>query len=169
MQREGICGGLLIQMIDHFCRREILHKSGQLFDILHELRGLRSILSSVLCHEGPRPINLGCLRVCLCFRPNQQGNAMETITSPPTLPATWQPTASSCISSSDYWAWDYGSDSDRWVVLGGPSQTTDCLPTSWASDVVYSGEHCPQKYTSACQGTDSSSAITCCPKYVLLR
>lgn len=56
----------------------------------------------------------------------------------------------------------------NWVVLGGPSQTTECLPTSWASEVVYSGVQCPQKYTSACQGTDSHSEVTCCPKYVRL-
>lgn len=96
---------------------------------------------------------------------SQQENAMETITATPTLPTSWQPTDSACVSSSDYWLWDYGSDSDRWVVLGGPLQTTECLPTLWASNVVYSGVQCPQKYSSACQGTDSHSQVTCCPMY----
>lgn len=104
----------------------------------------------------------------LSFKARATRQTMETITAPPTLPANWQPTVSACLSSSDYWLWDYGSESDRWVVLGGPSQTTDCLPTPWASDAVFSGVQCPQKYTSACQGTDSHSEVTCCPKYSLL-
>lgn len=44
---------------------ETLHKSSRLFDFRHELRGLRPTLSSVLCNEGPRPINLDRLCVCL--------------------------------------------------------------------------------------------------------
>ncbi|KAG8156592.1 hypothetical protein KVR01_013543 [Diaporthe batatas] len=88
---------------------------------------------------------------------------METITAPPTLPASWKPTGTACLTSDDYWIiWDYGQD-DSQLVLGGPSQTTDCLPTPWAVDVVFNGEDCPQGYTSACKGADSRGEVTCCP------
>lgn len=120
--------------------------------------------TSVSCPVNTRRLWTGLRR----FSPSRQDNTMATVTAPPTLPASWRPTESACVSSSDYWHWDYGSASDNWVVLGGPSQTTECLPTSWASEVVYSGVQCPQKYTSACQGTDSHSEVTCCPKYVRL-
>ncbi|KAI3392962.1 hypothetical protein diail_4949 [Diaporthe ilicicola] len=88
---------------------------------------------------------------------------MTTITATPTLPASWQPTVAGCLTSSDYWMWDYGSSDDMRLVVGGPSQVTNCLPTSWAADVVYSGSECPPRYTSACQGTNSASEVTCCP------
>lgn len=92
---------------------------------------------------------------------------MTTVKSNPTLPPSWSPTVAGCLSTSDFWQWDYGSKEDARTVLGGPSQTTNCLPTSWASDVIYSGSECPLYYTSACQGNDSFSAVTCCPSYVL--
>lgn len=93
---------------------------------------------------------------------------MTTIPATPTLPASWQPTAAGCLSTGDFWKWDYGSDQDARVVLGGPSQTTNCLPTAWASDVVYSGSECPLYYTPACTRNESLNAVTCCPSYVLL-
>ncbi|KAJ0115240.1 hypothetical protein J7T55_001650 [Diaporthe amygdali] len=88
---------------------------------------------------------------------------MTTATVTPTLPASWEPTVAGCLSTSDFWQWDYGPAKDKRTVLGGPSQTTNCLPTAWASDIVYSGSECPPNYTSACQGTDTLSAVTCCP------
>lgn len=67
-------------------------------------------------------ISATCLFIYDFPAPVNQRTAMETITAPPILPASWQqPAESACVSSSDYWLWDYGSESDRWVVLGGPS------------------------------------------------
>lgn len=102
----------------------------------------------------------------LCIISQSTSYTMGTITAPPTLTASWQPTGSGCLSSADYWIWDYGQD-DSQLVLGGPSQTTDCLPTSWGVDVVFNGEDCPHGYTSACRGADSRGEVTCCPRYVV--
>ncbi len=90
-----------------------------------------------------------------------------TTTSAPTLPGSWTPTVSGCLQSSDYWMWMYDSDpakSDARTVLGGPSQTTDCLAPTWQFDVVYAGTQCPPNYTPAC----TADAITCCPTLVFL-
>lgn len=86
-----------------------------------------------------------------------------TSSSTPTLPASWVPTAQGCLKTNDFWQWDYGSNDDMRTVLGGPSQTTNCLPSTWDATGTYDGSACPLQYTSACQGTDSNSAITCCP------
>ncbi|RYP71094.1 hypothetical protein DL771_005028 [Monosporascus sp. 5C6A] len=58
-----------------------------------------------------------------------------------TLPGGWTPTAPGCLRSTDFWIWRYHPDvrsSDMRTVLGGPTQTTDCLAPTWQSDeVVY--------------------------------
>ncbi|RYP49255.1 hypothetical protein DL768_005029 [Monosporascus sp. mg162] len=90
---------------------------------------------------------------------------MTTITtSSPTqtLPGSWAPTAPGCLRSTDFWIWQYHPDSrssDMRTVLGGPTQTTDCLAPTWQSDVVYAGTQCPPNYTPACK----DEAVTCCP------
>lgn len=84
----------------------------------------------------------------------------------PTLPADWTPTKDGCLRTSDFWIWDYEVAGDARTVLGGPSQISDCLPTSWAGTQVYEGSACPPSYTSACQGSGSNAPVTCCPTYV---
>ncbi|RYO74124.1 hypothetical protein DL764_010980 [Monosporascus ibericus] len=79
-----------------------------------------------------------------------------------TLPGSWTPTARGCLRSTDFWIWRYHTDvrsSDMRTVLGGPTQTTDCLAPTWQSDVVYAGTRCPPNYTPACE----DEAVTCCP------
>ncbi|KAH9989368.1 hypothetical protein F4779DRAFT_265442 [Xylariaceae sp. FL0662B] len=80
----------------------------------------------------------------------------------PTLKANWTPTKQGCLRTNDFWIWDY-QEGPKAVptVLGGPTQTTDCFPTTWDPTVTYAGSACPGQYTSACQGADS--AVTCCP------
>lgn len=83
-----------------------------------------------------------------------------------TLPPSWTPTAPGCLRSTDFWVWMYNTDlasSDARTVLGGPSQTTDCLAPTWTSDAAYAGTQCPPNYTPAC----SADAVTCCPTLVL--
>lgn len=48
-------------------------------------------------------------------------------------------------------------------MLGGPFQTTECLPSSWGSDITYTGTQCPPRYTEACRVQASGGAVTCCP------
>ncbi|KAI6088724.1 hypothetical protein F4821DRAFT_232843 [Hypoxylon rubiginosum] len=81
----------------------------------------------------------------------------------PTLPANWTPDKQGCLRTNDYWIWDYEIPNDARTVLGGPSQTSDCFPSTWDATLTYAGSQCPPQYTSACQGTDSASAVTCCP------
>ncbi|KAI1770580.1 hypothetical protein F4818DRAFT_446196 [Hypoxylon cercidicola] len=81
----------------------------------------------------------------------------------PTLPADWTPDKQGCLRTNDYWIWDYEVVGDARTVLGGPSQTSDCFPSTWDATVTYAGTQCPPQYTSACQGTDSAAAVTCCP------
>ncbi|KAI1077299.1 hypothetical protein F5B20DRAFT_269484 [Whalleya microplaca] len=89
---------------------------------------------------------------------------MTTPTPTPTLPADFTPTAQGCLRSNDFWIWDYElGNEDARTVLGGPSQISDCFPTTWDATVTYAGSACPPQYTSACQGTDSAAAVTCCP------
>ncbi|KAI0892530.1 hypothetical protein F4806DRAFT_233388 [Annulohypoxylon nitens] len=81
----------------------------------------------------------------------------------PTLVNSWTPTVSGCIRSSDFWIWDYEVNWNQRTVLGGPSQIQQCLPSSWDGTKTYEGTGCPSAYTSACHGTDSAGAVTCCP------
>ncbi|XXG98026.1 hypothetical protein Hte_004343 [Hypoxylon texense] len=81
----------------------------------------------------------------------------------PTLPADWTPDKQGCLRTNDYWIWDYEVAADARTVLGGPSQTSDCFPSTWDATGTYAGTQCPPQYTSACQGTDSAAAVTCCP------
>jgi hypothetical protein len=87
-----------------------------------------------------------------------------TMAATPTLPPDWTPTLAGCLEPSDFWIWDYHTDpGDNRTVLGGPSQTSDCFPPSWASTGVYSGTQCPTLYTAACQADDLPGEVTCCP------
>ncbi|KAI1397462.1 hypothetical protein F4819DRAFT_80148 [Hypoxylon fuscum] len=81
----------------------------------------------------------------------------------PTLPADWTPTKQGCLRTSDFWIWDYERNGDQRTVIGGPTQITDCFPSTWDATVPYAGTGCPPQYTPACQGTDSAAAVTCCP------
>ena len=69
------------------------------------------------------------------------------------LPANWTPSAPGCMRSTDYWIWMYNTDlafGDARTVLGGPTQTTDCLAPTWDPSVPYAGTQCPPNYTAAC-------------------
>ncbi|KAI1090932.1 hypothetical protein F5B19DRAFT_493902 [Rostrohypoxylon terebratum] len=81
----------------------------------------------------------------------------------PTLVNSWTPTVSGCIRSGDFWIWDYEVNMNQRTVLGGPSQIQQCFPSSWDGTKTYAGTGCPSAYTSACRGTDSAAAVTCCP------
>ncbi|KAI1099769.1 hypothetical protein F4804DRAFT_336911 [Jackrogersella minutella] len=83
--------------------------------------------------------------------------------STPTLPASWAPTQQGCLRTDDYWIWDNGVVLDQRTVLGGPSQISGCLPSTWGGTVTYAGSECPSQYTSACQGTTFAAVVTCCP------
>ncbi|CAJ2506215.1 Uu.00g003450.m01.CDS01 [Anthostomella pinea] len=81
----------------------------------------------------------------------------------PSLPAKWTPTRPGCYRADDFWIWEYNSKAlDARTVLRGPTQTSDCLPSTWDASVTYAGTACPADYTSACQDADSG-AVTCCP------
>lgn len=87
-----------------------------------------------------------------------------TTTQAPTLPADWVPAIqANCIRTSDLWQWDWGVTSDRRLVMGGPTQTTECLPAEWNSAMTYIGSRCPPRYTEACRASTDAGAITCCP------
>lgn len=87
-----------------------------------------------------------------------------TTTQAPVLPGDWVPSVqANCIRTTDFWQWDYGVQSDRRHVLGGPTQTTECLPSEWNSAMTYVGSQCPPRYTEACRASTGAGAITCCP------
>ncbi|KAI0378498.1 hypothetical protein F5Y04DRAFT_146059 [Hypomontagnella monticulosa] len=88
---------------------------------------------------------------------------MATTTPTVTLPAGWTPSSSGCLRTTDFWIWDYPEDRNQRTVLGGPSQTDNCFPTTWNPTLTYDGSGCPPSYTSACQGPDSTAPVTCCP------
>ncbi|KAI0171671.1 hypothetical protein GGR52DRAFT_432849 [Hypoxylon sp. FL1284] len=87
----------------------------------------------------------------------------STPTPTPTLPADFTPDKQGCLRVNDYWIWDFEVDGDARTVLGGPSQINDCFPSTWGPTVTYAGTACPPRYTSACRGSDSAAAVTCCP------
>lgn len=98
-----------------------------------------------------------------------------TITTPPTLPTDWDPPPqSSCLQKGDIWQWDWDDALERPLVLGGPPQTTACLPPIWNATGVYRGRGCPPHYSVASAATTSggtpaatdSGVVTCCPTYV---
>ncbi|KAH8427108.1 uncharacterized protein LDX57_004825 [Aspergillus melleus] len=90
---------------------------------------------------------------------------MTTITRRPTIPADWAPSKAGCLRKEDYWLWLWpNKQHDNRTVLGGPSQTTDCFPPTWAASDVYVGTSCPGDYTTAsCEGSDQRDTVTCCP------
>ncbi|KAI9933582.1 hypothetical protein ASPWEDRAFT_43407 [Aspergillus wentii DTO 134E9] len=91
---------------------------------------------------------------------------MATTAAEPTITLSpgWRPTEYGCLRQNDFWIWDYPDPGEKRTVLGGPSQATNCFPSStWMSTGAYAGTACPSYYTSACQGNDSTAAVTCCP------
>lgn len=87
-------------------------------------------------------------------------------TAAPILRGDWVPNNQAiCLRTDDVWQWDYGIPEDMRTVVGAPSQTTECLPGGWGSDVTYEGTKCPPRYTKACQATENSLrlAVVCCP------
>lgn len=87
-----------------------------------------------------------------------------TTTSSVTLRGDWVPNnQANCLKTDDVWQWDYGIPEDRRTVVGGPSQTTECLPRYWSRSMTYEGTQCPPRYTEACQATEASLAVVCCP------
>jgi hypothetical protein len=88
-------------------------------------------------------------------------------TATPTLPPSWTPSATGCLNTQDLWIWNYSTDlSDQRTVVGGPSQTSVCFPSNFATNGVFSGSSCPPNYTAACQAVESQASVTCCPTYV---
>ncbi|ORY60260.1 uncharacterized protein BCR38DRAFT_488440 [Pseudomassariella vexata] len=87
---------------------------------------------------------------------------MASLVTTPTLASSWS-IQSGCTRTNDYWIWEYDAKAqDARTVLGGPTQTTACLPPSWTEvNGAFIGSECPSEYTSACQ--DSDGAVTCCP------
>lgn len=85
-------------------------------------------------------------------------------TAAPSLPGDWVPSVqASCLKASDTWQWDYGIPENRRTVLGGPYQTTECLPESWDSAMTYIGTRCPPRYSEACPNHPDGGPVTCCP------
>ncbi|KAK7955854.1 uncharacterized protein PG986_005076 [Apiospora aurea] len=86
-----------------------------------------------------------------------------TTTAAPTLSSYWlRPSDPACLQSSDYWIWSWAPSSDARTVLGGPSQTSSCLPLGWDSTRTYAGTACPPQYTPGCPDT-GDGVVTCCP------
>lgn len=89
---------------------------------------------------------------------------MSTITPNPTLDPEWTPSAYGCRGKGDFWIWDFHADNDRRTVLGGPSQTTNCFPSTWNPASAYGGTKCPAGFTSACRSSGPAVPTTiCCP------
>lgn len=87
-----------------------------------------------------------------------------TTTSSVALRGDWVPNnQANCLKTDDIWQWDYGIPEDRRTVLGAPSQTSECLPRGWSRSMTYEGTQCPPRYTEACQATEASLAVVCCP------
>ncbi|KAB8067417.1 hypothetical protein BDV29DRAFT_200290 [Aspergillus leporis] len=90
--------------------------------------------------------------------------APTTKTRNPTLSPEWTPSAYGCRGKDDFWIWDFHDARDQRTVLGGPSQTTNCFPSTWNPSGMYDGTKCPRGFTSACQASGSPSSVTtCCP------
>lgn len=87
-------------------------------------------------------------------------DTMTTTTAAPTLTLDWAQDTK-CLQPSEYWKWSWAPSPDPHTVLGGPSQTTECLPSGWGPSETYAATACPARYTSACAGEDG--AVTCCP------
>ncbi|KAE8349773.1 hypothetical protein BDV28DRAFT_160206 [Aspergillus coremiiformis] len=88
---------------------------------------------------------------------------MSTITQKPTLNPAWTPSVYGCRAKGDFWIWDFHADDDRRTVLGGPSQTTNCFPSTWNPTAAYDGTRCPVGYSSACTSGRVITKTVCCP------
>ena len=81
----------------------------------------------------------------------------------PTIPPDWNPPQPECdLNEAGYYIWQWGLE--RRVVLGGPAQTTECLPPGWGTDATFEATRCPSAYTpvpTACRW--APDAVVCCP------
>ena len=86
-------------------------------------------------------------------------------TAAPTLPSDWRPSQTGCMKPGDFWIWDWGAGWNHSpTVLGGPAQTTECLPPGWDPYATFAASQCPPDYTSAsCGSSAANNAVTCCP------
>lgn len=84
---------------------------------------------------------------------------LSTTTPPVILSEDWAPTLAGCLRTTDFWRW-FWDNADGRTVVGGPSQVTQCFPSTWNAVAPYEGSNCPSQYTSAC---DNGTATTCCP------
>ncbi|KAK8052452.1 hypothetical protein PG993_003837 [Apiospora rasikravindrae] len=84
-------------------------------------------------------------------------------TAAATLSSFWvRPSDPACLRTTGYWIWSWAPSSDARTVLGGPSQTSSCLPLGWDSARTYAGTACPPQYTPGCPET-GDGVVTCCP------
>ncbi|KAE8152245.1 hypothetical protein BDV25DRAFT_138060 [Aspergillus avenaceus] len=89
---------------------------------------------------------------------------MSTITPTATLDPKWTPSVYGCRQQGDFWIWDFRAQNDQRTVLGGPSQTTNCFPSTWNPTSAYAATECPAGFTSACQSSGAEVSTTiCCP------
>ncbi|KAK8041095.1 hypothetical protein PG994_014102 [Apiospora phragmitis] len=89
----------------------------------------------------------------------------DTTTAAPSLPGNWVPSKAGCLNKGDWWIWSYnGPQRDARTVLGGPSQTNNCFPSTGDPTGTYVGSQCPPNYTRACPDSSvTNAAVTCCP------
>ncbi|KAK8067224.1 hypothetical protein PG997_013971 [Apiospora hydei] len=89
----------------------------------------------------------------------------DTTTAAPSLPGNWVPSKAGCLNKNDWWIWSYdGPNNDARTVLGGPSQTNNCFPSTGDPTGTYAGSQCPPNYTRACPDSSAAdAAVTCCP------
>ncbi|KAK8017700.1 hypothetical protein PG993_014026 [Apiospora rasikravindrae] len=89
----------------------------------------------------------------------------DTTTAAPSLPGNWVPSKAGCLNKNDWWIWSYdGPKRDARTVLGGPSQTNNCFPSTGDPTGTYTGSQCPPNYTRACPDSSvADAAVTCCP------
>ncbi|KAK7966200.1 uncharacterized protein PG986_000477 [Apiospora aurea] len=89
----------------------------------------------------------------------------DTTTAAPSLPGNWVPSKAGCLNKNDWWIWSYdGPKNDARTVLGGPSQTNNCFPSTGDPTGTYAGSQCPPNYTRACPDSSvADAAVTCCP------
>ncbi|KIW43812.1 uncharacterized protein PV06_04876 [Exophiala oligosperma] len=89
---------------------------------------------------------------------------MSLTTPALTLTPSWTATVSSCTKSDDWWVWNYDDvdGNDAWVVIGGPSQVTDCYPSGYGASATYAGSQCPSGFTQV-SATVLDPDVVCCP------
>lgn len=79
---------------------------------------------------------------------------------PLTIPPDWNPPQPECDPKYHVWGWGTGW---RRLVLGGPTQTTACLPPGWTTDATFEATQCPSGYTAVPTACDwAPDAVVCC-------